>query len=81
MRMMRELRAICGERQFGERAGLDMAAERAEQLHDIAANQRFAAGDPELADAAATKAVHRRSSSSKLSKSRFGKKFMSSDMQ
>jgi hypothetical protein len=51
-----------------------------EQLHDIAAHQGLSAGDPDFPDAAADQS-DKRSSSSKLSKSRFGKKFMSSDMQ
>ena len=76
-----ELRAIGGERQLVERAALQMARERAEQAHDVLAHQRLAAGDAELPHALAMNAAQSRSSSSSVSRSCFGRKVMSSDMQ
>ena len=45
----RELAAVGGERELVERAALEMAAERAEQAHDVAPHQRLAAGQAQLA--------------------------------
>jgi hypothetical protein len=50
-RVFRELRAVGGDGQLVQRAGDEMAGEGAEQSHDLAAHQRLAAGDPELARA------------------------------
>ena len=46
-----ELAAIGRQGQLVERAGADMPAERAEQGHDVAADQRLAAGQAKLFDA------------------------------
>jgi hypothetical protein len=48
-----ELTAVAGECQLVERAGSEVAAETAEQHHDVPANQRLASRDPQLADTAA----------------------------
>ena len=39
-----ELAAICGDRQFVKIASLDLGAKIADQLHDIAPDQGFTAG-------------------------------------
>jgi len=44
----RQLRAVGGQRQFVECAGLQMARERADQRHHVASDQRFAAGQPQF---------------------------------
>src|SRR5207245_9163153 len=46
-----KLAAICRQSQLVERAGGEMAAERAEQGHDVAPHQRLTAGQAELLDA------------------------------
>jgi len=46
-------RAVGGERQFLQRAGLQVPRHRLEERHDPLANQRFAAGDAQLLDAEA----------------------------
>ena len=48
-RVARELAAVGGQRQLVERAGVQMAAERADQVHDAPADQRLAAGQAQLA--------------------------------
>ena len=45
-----ELAAVGGQRQLLERAGLEVARHGAEEGHDALADQRLAAGDPELLD-------------------------------
>src|SRR5205085_1851189 len=45
----RKLRAVGGQRQFAQSAAGEMARERAHQRHHVAADQRLAAGQPELA--------------------------------
>ena len=47
----RKLRAVGGQRQFIERAGVEMARQRAHQRHHVAPDQRLAAGQPQLAHA------------------------------
>ncbi len=47
----RQLRAIGCQRQFIERAGAEMARERAHQRHHVASDQRFAPGKPQLSHA------------------------------
>ena len=46
-----ELAAVGRQGQLVERAGAEMAAERAEEGHDVAADQRLTAGQAELLDA------------------------------
>ncbi|QTK78462.1 hypothetical protein AT6N2_C0581 [Agrobacterium tumefaciens] len=47
-----ELRTVRRQRQLFQPAGLDVAAEVSDERHDILADQRFAAGQPQLAHAA-----------------------------
>ena len=44
----RQLRAVGGERQFIERAGVEVARQRAHQRHHVAPDQRLAAGQPQF---------------------------------
>jgi hypothetical protein len=43
-----QLRAVGGQRQFFERAGLEVAAKLFDQMHDVLAHQRLAAGQPQF---------------------------------
>ncbi|MNV36792.1 hypothetical protein D3C71_1282840 [compost metagenome] len=45
-----QLGPVCRQRQFVEVTGFDMATDRPDQIHDVLAHQRFAAGQPKLAD-------------------------------
>ena len=73
--------AVGRERQLLESAAREMARERAEKPHHIAPHERLASREAQLRGAAPTKAEHSRSSSSSVSRSRFGRKLISSFMQ
>lgn len=45
----RQLRTIGGQRQFFQRAALQMPRQLAHQMHDVLAHQRFAAGEAQFA--------------------------------
>src|SRR3546814_11280389 len=51
LREAAELAAVGGEGELVQRAAVEVARERAEQLHDVAAHQRLAAGQAQLAHA------------------------------
>ena len=51
MRILRQLGAVGGQGQFTERSSRQVLAEGFEQSHDAAADERLAAGDPQLAHA------------------------------
>ena len=44
----RQLRAVGGQRQFTERAAVEVARQRAHQRHHVAPDQRLAAGEPQF---------------------------------
>ena len=48
-----QLAAVGRQRQLLEGAGLEVPRQRSEQPHDVLAHERLAAGDAQLADAAA----------------------------
>src|SRR5260370_30183266 len=60
--------AVGGQGQFIEGAGLDVPAEQMEQGHDVAADQRLAAGQPQLPDPQADEGAANRSEERRVGK-------------